>query len=67
MRPPGRPQRSWLFPARLAFIGRTAVLLELLPKGVREISAKDVAMLEKLFGVRGKIPAMKMETGELRI
>ena len=38
---------------------------ELLPQGVREMSAKDLATIEKWFGARGKFPAMKIATGEL--
>jgi hypothetical protein len=40
------------------------VITGLLPKGAREISAKDIATLEQWFGVKGKFPAVKMETGE---
>jgi hypothetical protein len=40
-------------------------LLGLLPKGARKITAKDIATLEQWFGVKGKFPAVKIETGEL--
>jgi hypothetical protein len=43
------------------------VLLDLLPRGANEITTKDLATLEKWFGVRGKFPAVKIETGELGI
>ena len=41
------------------------MLAELLPQGVREMSAKDLATIEKWFGARGKFPSMKIATGEL--
>ena len=41
------------------------LLSELLPQGVREMSAKDLATIEKWFGARGKFPSMKIATGEL--
>lgn len=40
-------------------------LKELLPQGVREITARDLATLEKWFGAKGKFPAVKITTGEL--
>ena len=43
------------------------LLSELLPQGVREMSAKDLATIEKWFGARGKFPAMKIATGELGV
>ena len=41
-------------------------MIDLLPKGTREITAKDMDMLEKWFGVRGKFPAVHVPTGEVR-
>jgi hypothetical protein len=41
------------------------MLLDLLPRGARDITARDVATLEKWFGAKGKFPAVKIETGEL--
>ena len=41
------------------------MLSGLLPQGAREMSAKDLATLEKWFGSRGKFPAVKIETGEM--
>ena len=41
------------------------LLPELLPQGVREMSAKDSATIEKWFGARGQFPSMKIATGEL--
>jgi hypothetical protein len=43
------------------------MLIELLPKGAREITAKDMATLEKWFGRNGKFPAINMVTGELGV
>jgi hypothetical protein len=43
------------------------MLSGLLPRGVREMSAKDLVTLEKWFGVCGKFPAIKIATGELGI
>jgi hypothetical protein len=43
------------------------MLSGLLPEGVREMSAKDLATIEKWFGVCGKFPAIKIATGELGI
>jgi hypothetical protein len=41
------------------------VLLDMLPKGAREIGAGDLATLDKWFGAAGKFPAVKLATGEL--
>ena len=41
------------------------MLSELLPQGVREMSEKDLATIEKWFGARGKFPSMKIATGEV--
>jgi hypothetical protein len=41
------------------------LLLDMLPKGAREITARDLATLEKWFGTAGKFPAVKIATGEL--
>ena len=41
------------------------MLSELLPQGAREISAKDLATLEKWFGARGKFPAVEIGTGKM--
>ena len=41
------------------------VLFDLLPRGVREITASDLATLDKWFGANGKFPAVKIATGEL--
>jgi hypothetical protein len=43
------------------------LLLDLLPRGAREITARDLATLEKWFGAKGKFPAVKIATGELGI
>ncbi|MGA7328389.1 MAG: hypothetical protein WBX25_28835, partial [Rhodomicrobium sp.] len=43
------------------------MLIDLLPKGAREMTAKDIATLEKWFGKDGKFPALNMVTGELGI
>ncbi|MGO9545208.1 MAG: hypothetical protein ACLPPF_10480 [Rhodomicrobium sp.] len=43
------------------------MLLDLLPRGAREITSRDLATLEKWFGLKGKFPAAKIETGELGI
>ena len=43
------------------------MLLDLLPRGAREMTSRDLATLEKWFGVKGKFPAAKIETGELGI
>jgi len=43
------------------------VLLDLLPRGAREITARDLQTLEKWFGAKGKFPAVKITTGELGI
>ncbi|MGO9172196.1 MAG: hypothetical protein ACLP7P_09555 [Rhodomicrobium sp.] len=42
-------------------------LFDLLPRGAREMTARDLATLEKWFGSRGKFPAVKVNTGELGI
>jgi hypothetical protein len=41
------------------------LLLDMLPMGAREITSRDLATLEKWFGVTGKFPAVKIATGEL--
>jgi hypothetical protein len=41
------------------------LLTEMLPNGVREMTARDLATLEKWFGVVGKFPAVNMQSGEL--
>ena len=41
------------------------MLADLLPRGVRDMSARDLATIEKWFGARGKFPAVKIQTGEL--
>ena len=43
------------------------VLLDLLPRGAREMTSRDLATLEKWFGTKGKFPAVKIETGQLGI
>ncbi|MGO9170761.1 MAG: hypothetical protein ACLP7P_02180 [Rhodomicrobium sp.] len=43
------------------------MLLDLLPRGAREITARDLVTLEIWFGAKGKFPAVKIETGELGI
>ena len=43
------------------------MLLNLLPRGAREITTRDLATLEKWFGAKGKFPAVKIKTGELGI
>jgi hypothetical protein len=43
------------------------MLADLLPRGARDMSARDLATIEKWFGARGKFPAVKIETGELGI
>jgi len=43
------------------------VLLDLLPRGAREMTERDLATLDKWFGYRGKFPAVKIATGELGI
>jgi hypothetical protein len=43
------------------------MLLDLLPRGAREITSRDLATLEKWFGAKGKFPAVKIATGELGI
>jgi hypothetical protein len=40
-------------------------MIELLPKGAREMTAKDLAALAKWFGAKGKFPAVKIASGEL--
>jgi hypothetical protein len=40
-------------------------MIELLPTGAREMTAKDLATLEKWFGANGKFPAIKIVSGEL--
>jgi hypothetical protein len=42
-------------------------LTEMLSKGVREITTRDLATLEKWFGASGKFPAVNMKSGELGI
>jgi hypothetical protein len=42
-------------------------LFEMLPQGAREMSARDLARLEKWFGAKGKFPAVNMQNGELGI
>ncbi|MGA7323142.1 MAG: hypothetical protein WBX25_01345 [Rhodomicrobium sp.] len=41
------------------------VIAGLLPKGAREISARDLEALEVWFGAMGEFPAVKLETGEI--
>ncbi len=41
------------------------VLFDLLPCGVREMTARDLVTLDKWFGANGKFPAVKIATGEL--
>jgi len=43
------------------------IILDLLPRGAREISARDLITLETWFGAGGKFPAVKMETGKIGI
>ncbi len=43
------------------------MLSDLLPRGGYEMTARDLATLEKWFGARGKFPAVKIETGEIGI
>jgi len=52
------------------FLPETSIdpmLLDLLPRGAREMSSRDLVTLEKWFGAKGKFPAVKIETGELGI
>ena len=42
-------------------------LTEMLPKGAREITAKDMATLQKWFGAKGKFPAVNIATGEFGV
>ncbi len=41
------------------------MLPDLLPRGAREMTLRDLATLEKWFGAKGKFPAVKMATGEI--
>lgn len=43
------------------------LLLEMLPKGAREITAGDLATLGKWFGADGKFPAVHLATGRMGI
>ncbi len=43
------------------------MLNDLLPKGACEMSAKDLATVEKWFGARGKFPSMHIQTGEFGV
>jgi len=40
-------------------------LVELLPSGALEMTAKDLATIEKWFGAKGKFPAVHIASGEL--
>jgi hypothetical protein len=40
-------------------------LLDLLPRGAREMTSRDLVTLEKWFGTKGKFPAVKIESGEI--
>lgn len=42
-------------------------MIELLPSGAREMSAKDLASVEKWFGQRGKFPAVHIASGLLGV
>ena len=42
-------------------------LFELLPRGAREITAKDLAAIEKWFGAKGKFPAVHIPTGQIGV
>jgi hypothetical protein len=42
-------------------------LLELLPRGARKMTSRDLQTLKKWFGAKGKFPAVNMENGELGI
>src|SRR5208282_2437229 len=44
-----------------------SMLFDLLPRGAREMTSRDLATLTKWFGASGKFPAVKIETGELGI
>jgi hypothetical protein len=39
----------------------------LLPKGTRQITAGDISTIETWFGIGGRFPAVKVETGEIGI
>lgn len=41
-------------------------LLDVLPKGPRALTPKDVAACESWFGVKGRYPAVHIPTGEIR-
>ena len=41
-------------------------MIDLLPKGAREITSKELAMLDTWFGVGGRFPAVHVVTGEVR-
>lgn len=43
------------------------MLADLLPRGAREMTSRDLATLTKWFGAKGKFPAVKIETGEIGI
>ena len=40
-------------------------LTDLLPRGAREITSRDLTTVEKWFGAKGKFPAVKIETNGL--
>ncbi len=39
-------------------------IVELLPSGALEMTAKDLATIDRWFGARGKFPAVHIPTGE---
>ncbi|MGA7329107.1 MAG: hypothetical protein WBX25_32620, partial [Rhodomicrobium sp.] len=41
------------------------MMIDLLPSGAREMTAKDLATVDKWFGARGKFPAVHIPTGEI--
>jgi hypothetical protein len=41
-------------------------LLDLMPRGVRTIDEKEIAMLDKWFGTNGKFPAVHIASREVR-
>ncbi|MGO9987007.1 MAG: hypothetical protein ACLPIX_22715 [Rhodomicrobium sp.] len=43
------------------------MLADLLPRGAREMTSRDLATLEKWFGAKGKFPVVKIATGELGV
>ena len=43
----------------------SAEILDLLPRGRHEVTAKDIAAMDKWFGVRGRFPLVHIESGKL--